>query len=181
MNLKLFDHFINSYNLMTYDFSGTEFGNLTTGHHANIYPNIKDPNDIRKNMCGISIIDYLTIIGINNNKINLGVAFYGKGFKYEENGQEPFLISKGKVNEENLFSYRDIELNFEKKFWKWDDLAKAAYIKDEIQNIFISFDEEKSIFEKKKIVKQRGLQGLFGFEIGDDTQEFKLLKYMKDF
>lgn len=178
--LNLYDfeklnNYVENINIMTYDNAAPEYNNEYTGHHCCTYSNLEDPIKYRRNLSCFSTAEYFKKRKISSRKLNLGVAFYGHCFKFKEKGKLPFLESMGSY-EKNTMSYKEIKQTYEVNLWKWDYVAKAAYIVDYEKKLFITFDEEYSINEKMKIAKERNYGGIFIWEIGMDMNRFELIK-----
>lgn len=69
---------------MTYDFTSGSWGEKRTGHQSNPYANNMDDNQFRTKLSAELAGKYFVDRGASRNKINLGVAFYGRGFKLEK-------------------------------------------------------------------------------------------------
>lgn len=71
---------VDIYNIMTYDFTSGDQGDPYTGHHTQPRVNNDDPIYDRKLMSAYLAPKYFVNNGANASKINVGVAFYGRGF-----------------------------------------------------------------------------------------------------
>lgn len=174
-NFEKLDNYVETFNIMTYDYAAPEYNNEYTGHHCCAYSNIEDPIKYRRSLSSFSIAEYFKNIKISTRKLNLGVAFYGHCFQFKEKGKPPFFESIGSY-EKSTMSYKEIKQNYEASGWRWDNLANAAYIVDYGKKLFITFDEEYSIKEKMKLAKERNYNGIFIWEVGMDENEFELIK-----
>lgn len=148
--------------VMCYDYYGS--WSKTTGHHANLYENPKDP---MKHSSSKAIEAYLNK-GISAKKILFGIPFYGRGWKgvrNENNGLfQPYESTleglsfrkiKKLISEENLKRY-------------WDDFAKAPYLYN--GDIFISYIDEEALGYIVKYVKEKNLSGVMIWEYGEDPE-----------
>ncbi|ROS01797.1 chitinase [Sinobacterium caligoides] len=175
-------------NVMTYDYYGT--WDQTYGHQTGIYD-----TDTRSTLVDGSnandVVNYLTTKGVAANKISVGVAMYGRGWTGITNGDAsgPFVetatggtpITGLEANgfwEDGIVDYQGIEENqlggedgqgangFE---LFWDDIAKATYLWNETTGTFISFDDKRSVKAKGDFVTEKGLGGIFSWEIDSDN------------
>ena len=186
LDFQRLNHLVDIYNIMAYDLTSGSWGDTYTGHHAQPKINVDDPLYYRKKKSGDLAAKYFVKKGAKPEKINLGVAFYGRGFKISTDNQNngPFCLSLGEMNfgtwEKGIIEYYDIKNNYsDSNFSFFDDEAKAPYIIDSKKGIFITFEDSRSIQEKISIVNDNGYQGLFAYEITGDDQNFTLLKTMR--
>jgi chitinase len=73
---------LDAINIMTYDFTSGNWGDKTTGHHSRTLEST-DPLESRKGLSTQYAAQIYVAKGADPKKINLGVAFYGRGFKIE--------------------------------------------------------------------------------------------------
>lgn len=155
-------------NVMTYDMGG--YLNVT-GHHTNLYQSTLTKRYGNSYFPGGAYyIDEFVKAGMNLNKLVFGIAFYGRGgtqVEDENNG----LYSKIKGEEELYFNYHDIVKKIKEEGYEeyWDDLSKAPWAYN--GDTFITYDNEKSVKEKMKYVKEKGLLGVMFWQYqADDTK-----------
>ncbi len=171
-NTKLRDAqpYLDFINIMTYDaYNGLH---SITGHHCNLFPAFGDPAVEAK---GEEIKSALTsvqghiIAGVPVEKINLGLAFYGRkweGVNKENNGLFQAAESVGMIE-----YYRTIvqECTEENGFIRyWDKNAKAPWLWNADSGIFISYEDTTSIEYKIDWLKSKGLGGVMFWEYTDD-------------
>lgn len=122
---------------MSYDFTSGSWGDATTGHMANPYLNPEDTEPNRQglsaNNAGLNYVKY----GASASKINIGVAFYGRGFALAPSDTTPlpFVKAAGGLNfgtfEVNNFDYYDIMQNYATSSNQfYDSVAQAPFIFD---------------------------------------------------
>ncbi len=186
LNLPALNKLVDIFNIMTYDFTAGSQGDEFTGHHTQPYVNQNDPLSYRKFTSAELAGDYYVKSGANPGKINLGVAFYGRGslIKKKDSIKGPFVKSIGALNfgtwTDGMIDYYDIKKNYmNENTIFYDEEAKTPYILDNEKGIFISYDDERSIEEKLKIVEKKGFQGIFAYELTGDDDNFTLLNAMK--
>ncbi|HEY9046237.1 MAG TPA: glycoside hydrolase family 18 protein [Ohtaekwangia sp.] len=154
-------------NLMTYDLVN---GYATvTGHHTALYSTsqLHESTD--------NAVQYLIKLGIPSNKLVIGGAFYGRmweGVAATNNG----LYQSGKFKAGIDFKNFDQELSEQKGFVKyWDDVAKAPYIYNAQQQLFVTFDDKQSLALKTAYAIDHKLDGIMFWELSLDTEKDGLL------
>ncbi len=178
-------------NVMTYDQVG---GNSTyTSHHTALgridhedlegYP-LLDYFESKKEEIGSlgysldpksteKIIDYVLDLGVDPQKILIGGAFYGrswKGVSPEGNG----LYQPNVEIHIGWCSYARIRSEFEGKngFVRyWDPVAKAPYLYNATDSIFMSYDDPESLRLKTQYAIDKKLGGIMFWQLSDDTKE----------
>ncbi|MEJ5189207.1 glycoside hydrolase family 18 protein [Treponema sp. J25] len=159
---------VDSMKLMSYDYYGS--WSATTGHTANLYNNPADPA-----WGGWStdqaVQAYLTA-GVPANKIVLGAAFYGRGWKGVPEGETNGLFQKYKeATYLDGISYGDIKklLNSSRNFVRyWDDVAKAPFIYNGDE--FITYSDPQSLQELAQYAEKYGCKGVMYWEYGHDIE-----------
>ncbi|GMN09972.1 glycoside hydrolase family 18 protein [Croceitalea sp. MTPC9] len=188
-------------NIMTYDQVGSN--SPYTGHHTAL--GLISENDIegtpawdyvaqRKEAMekrGLTfqprsaerIVDYCINQGVELNQIVIGAAFYGrawKGVPPRNNG----LYQNNSGAYIGWSTYKQIREEFEpdssyKKYW--DSVARAPYLYNKKDSIFISYDDTVSVRKKTEYVINKKLGGIMFWELGNDTKEpDNLLKAIYD-
>lgn len=129
------------------------------------------------------IVDYCIDIGINPEQIVIGAAFYGrawKGVPPENNG----LYQSNKGSFIGWSAYNQIRKDFESdKNYKryWDPKAKAPYLYNKTDSVFITYDDTVSVKLKTDYAIKKKLGGIMFWELGNDTKEKNsLLKAIYD-
>ncbi len=151
-------------NIMTYDFhNGLHH---QTGHHANLYPSSHD-HPGGSNV--LQSVDLHLDAGVPLEKINVGLAFYGRKWDKvnpENNGLYQQAETVGMIE-----YYRTIAENWLEKegFVRyWDESAKAPWLWNPQTRTFISYEDETSLKLKIDYVKEKGLSGVMFWEYSDD-------------
>ena len=184
LDFKKLDPVLDFYNIMTYDFTGGNFGATHTGHQTPLRTNPNDPDGYRQSLSAERAYNEFIKNGARANKINIGVAFYGRGFSIGKNdNKEPFQKNGGTpkdgIWEEGVIQYYDIDRNYgNKESCFFDEIAKASYVLDQEKGVFISYDDPKSIMAKTEFVREKGLMGVFAWQLTGDTEDFKLVEAM---
>lgn len=159
LDLRAIDPYLDSYNIMSYDYTSGSWGEKTTGHQTNPYANDMDDNSFRKGLSAELAGLKFVADGASPDKVNIGVAFYGRGFKIAPNQKPgPFVKSVGGISkgtwEKNNFDYYDIMDKYTgegQKNVRWDSIASAPFIFDEEKHQFITYEDPRSICEKVQI------------------------------
>ena len=180
--------YANYMNVMTYDLvSG---GSPYTGHHTNlgwIKPENLSGTEAEKvsreknrpldPRSAEQIITYCMNQGVDPGQIVIGAAFYGrawKGVPPENNG----LYQKNEGVWIGWAPYADIREKYEEKngFTRyWDPIAKAPYLYNHTDSIFISFEDTVSVRLKTEYALKNELGGIMFWELGLDTKDYDLL------
>lgn len=174
-------------NVMTYDYAGS--WNDTTNHLSPLYMNPDDPSDDEapefdksSRNTSSSLQAYLDA-GVPPYKLVAGIPFYGKAWQLastENNGlyQESAGIPMGTWDAvagepaSGTLEYWDIQENYIPNYENfWDDSAEAAYLLNEEEKMFISFDSIQSVNNKCNYILQNELGGVMFWSISADKNE----------
>jgi len=180
--------YANYMNVMTYDLVGG--GTPFTGHHTNLGwvkpENLEgtpaqrilsernfplDPRSAEK------IISFCIDKGVDPGQIVIGAAFYGRawqGVPPENNG----LYQENKGVWIGWAPYSDIRDKYEGKngFVRyWDPVAKAPYLYNASDSLFISYEDTVSVKLKTDYAIQNNLGGIMFWELRLDTDKKGLL------
>ena len=111
--------------------------------------------------------------GIKAEQLVIGAAFYGrawKGVPPNNNG----LYEKNSGAHIGWSAYYQIRKEFESdKTYKrhWDSIAKAPYLYNAKDSIFISYDDSVSVRLKTKYTINKKLGGIMFWQLGNDTKD----------
>ncbi|QTE22205.1 glycoside hydrolase family 18 protein [Polaribacter cellanae] len=153
-------------NVMCYDFYNGWF--YQTGHHANLYPSEKEKF---KGNSGQEAINRHIKAGVPANKLVMGIPFYGRQW------------SKVSLNKDGLYQtamttgvivpYWDIIKKIKSGNFKkgYDNSAKASYLWNAIDSVFISWETPKEIKLKTEFIKEKGLGGAMFWEYSLDKDQ----------
>jgi len=156
--------YIDFLNIMTYDF----YNGLhkTTGHHSNFKPSANPGMDMNSVVNAVKMhID----AGFPAFKINLGIPFYGRIWKGVKPDGKQILFQKAEtvgMGIDFINFYRNINANGFVRYW--DETAKAPYLWNKEEKIFISYEDEESIQYKIEYLKKQGLAGVMFWEYSAD-------------
>jgi chitinase len=153
-------------NIMTYDFTGV-FKPMT-GHHTNL-----STTEIGGRSAENAVLDHVAA-GVPIEKLVMGVAFYGKGWK-SVNPQNLGLFQPA-VGWRN-FPYKEIEVFMEDANYlkNWDSLSNASFLWNERDSIFITYESPESIQKKMQYIKEKGMGGVMFWEYHEDSGSRVLL------
>jgi chitinase len=156
--------------IMTYDYSGP---NGTAGHHTNLYPASENGYSAHQ-----SVSDYL-LAGVPAGKIGLGAAFYGKATAVQTTAHHGLAQPRAQnvtnpVAGGGYTKLKDSLINQRGYKRYWDSRAKAPYLFNKTDKVFVTYDDEKSISKKVKYIKKHQLAGIFFWEYFSDPKNYLL-------
>lgn len=186
--LKEMMQYLDFINVMAYDYHGA--WESVTNHNAPLYSNPNDPTpDASYSVEGT--IDAYINAGVAPQDLNLGLAFYGRGWinvdsktnnGLWQNGTAPTSVGFGQGTWEGAcFDYWDLKENYIGKggyVRYFDEAAKVPYLYN--GSSFISYDDEESIRAKLEFAKQKNLGGAMFWEFSGD-KHMELQKIIAEF
>ena len=169
-------------NMMTYDFEGGY--TPVAAHHTNLGKvglfNVKSeagksyfkesPKSAEK------IISFVRSKGVDPKQIVIGCAFYGRGWKGvppADNGL--YQANKGYWKTLSYDRIHDIYENKNGFVRHWDEAAKAAFLYNPADSVFISYDDAMSVKLKTEYAGRTGLGGVMFWELKHDLKNNILL------
>ncbi|MEO8112411.1 MAG: glycoside hydrolase family 18 protein [Ginsengibacter sp.] len=159
-------------NLMSYDLvSGFS---TVTGHHTPLYSTSQNPESVDN---GVTL---LLQRGVPAKKIVIGAAFYGRMF---ENVQDSItgLYQQGKFKAGISHKNFSLMLSPDSGFVShWDSTANASYLYNPGKNLFVTYDDKRSVGLKTKYVIDKRLGGIMFWQLRDDAYEGGLLEAIDD-
>jgi len=153
-------------NLMTYDFYGSL--SETTGHHAGLDRSQQAPAGSRTT---VQAVDEFLAAGVPPEKLNVGVAFYGREFTgvdpahHGVNQRYARYVDALPWRELRGLAGRDGYVRY------WDADAHAPYLWNAATNSFVSYDDPQSLAAKAAFVRARGLGGMMYWEHRHDADD----------
>jgi chitinase len=154
-------------NLMTYDlFSGD-----TAVHHAGLYAS---PLYTSTKYADHAVKAFMAA-GVPASKLVLGIPFYGRSFKLQ--GEVKQGIGQKRVSQNYLDGYTLIKDSLVNKngFKSYrDDAAKVPYLVNAATKEVISYEDEISVREKCKYVKEKKMAGVMFWEYTSDPKGYLL-------
>jgi chitinase len=171
-------------NVMSYDLAGGE--DSFTSHHTNLglvkmediqgtpaATKMVEEGDSTKPFSTEKIVSYLINKGVKPSQIVIGSNFSGRawqGVPPENNGL--YQLNRGRWR--GFGSYAKIRKNIEDKngFVRyWDPIAKAPYLYNAKDSIFITYDDTMSVRLKTKYAAELGLGGIMFWQLSADAPE----------
>jgi chitinase len=152
--------YVDFVNLMTYDL--TSGVSKTTGHHTPLHN-----NKIQKQSAS-NCINYLIKNKIPSEKLVMGAAFYARVWE-NVSDEHHGLYQSGKFKQGVPYK------NFDKFFndtsgyaYYFDKKAKAPFQYNAGKKMFATFDDEKSLKEKTKFIRNKKMGGIMFWELSQD-------------
>ena len=127
-------------NVMAYDMGSAPY------HHAALYR-----SKIVNWNCASEAVEAHRKAGVPDNKIVMGMPFYGRG----KDGQ--------------YMKYRDRDKQQLKE--AWHNVSKASYLTDKDGKLAMGFESPRSIAAKCAYIKEQGLRGAMYWEYADDNEQ----------
>lgn len=175
-------------NVMTYDQVSGE--SIYTGHHTplgNVPKEDIEGTPFQKHLDSLyaakenpdnhprsaeKIIDFLLKEGVKPEQLVIGGAFYGrvwKGVPPVNNGlyQLSNDIQIGWLSYDKIRSQYEADSDFQRF---WDENAKAPYMYNFKDSLFMSYDDTVSVALKTRYAIQKGLGGIMFWQLGNDTK-----------
>jgi chitinase len=176
VNVKVAAKIVDALKLMSYDYYGPWRKN--TGHVSNIFNNINDPA-----WGGWSTSQALELYikdGIPTEKIQMGIAFYGRAFAGVEPGPNkdglfqhyksiPFAQTEGFLTWPQVQEYLKPGSGFTRY---WDNVAMAPYIYN--GDLWITYCDEELIKNLVNYAREKQIGGFFYWEYGTDINAYLL-------
>jgi chitinase len=169
-------------NIMSYDLAGGD--DPYTSHHTNLglvkmediagtpaAARIMEEGDSTKPWSAEKIITYCMSKGVNPAQIVIGGAFFGKGWigvPPQNNGL--YQPSRGSWRERNSYATIREKREDNNGFVRhWDPIAKAPFLYNATDSIFVSYEDTVSIRLKTEYAIKTGLGGIMFWSLGGDT------------
>lgn len=158
------ERYVDSINLMAYDFNEAPSNGLT-GHQSPLFTDPAGPN---KDSADASVRAFERA-GVPAGKLILGVPFYGRSWRQvrsENNG----LFQPGKPAPVDFIPFATINSTLLGQGYTryWDAAASAPYLYSPDQKIFVSYDDPESLAAKCSYVLAHGLGGIMFWKYSDD-------------
>nr|BBQ04076.1 chitinase [Aquimarina hainanensis] len=177
------DKYMDYYNMMTYDFNGG--WSNKAGHNSPLYDY---PEAEYANFSLDATYKRLVELNVNLSKVNLGVAFYGRGVITDgapslgaktKKTSQTFSVDGPVESASDLVRFKDMEgtpyyttilKELASGNWTehWDDTAKVPYLTHKTANAFLSYDNEKSLTLKANYISNKKLAGCIVWEVFSD-------------
>ena len=177
-DLKECSKYLDFIHIMTYDLEASS----KVYHHAAVYSNLGKAT--ATNAAAADSVELFTLSGAPIEKLVIGIAFYGKWTKPSKttDGGLGSDSANGKYTTLTYYTIKNFYLNRVGNGVTeyWDSTCCAPYLYDADNNYFITYENERSIKEKAKFVRQNSLAGVMIWELGEDSDERDLMKAVLD-
>ncbi|MBP5652340.1 MAG: hypothetical protein J6X17_02830 [Lachnospiraceae bacterium] len=179
-NWEAASQFLDYINIMTYDMAGD--WDDQPGHASSVSGT--------KNAMA-----YFIIKGVDKTKLNIGIPYYGTGFRLAEgtkapNGSKivvPNGISKDFLTVSQIQKFEQEAVPVEESGWHkgYNDKVGGAYLWNDDENSeyfcwYISYECTDAIDGKFALIDQYSLAGVLVWEITEDTPDHEFTKYLAD-
>jgi chitinase len=149
--------------VMTYDYTGTWATQAT--HNAPLHPSSKVSGNAARSI--ERTINYLRDERkFPSSRIVLGLPLYGRGFAVGE----PYASTAGAPKSKFDGDYSRLHALLSGGDWqrRWDDETKTPWLVADDGTYVIGYDDEESLALKTTWAMDRGLRGVFFWEISAD-------------
>lgn len=148
LNLAAMDQYLDFWNLMAYNYTGS-----WTGHQANLF----DAGDRSTPFNTRTSVDYYTSHGVSSNKIVLGMPIYGRSFITTKGLGQSFGGTGNGTWEKGVYDFKSLPLAGSSEVY--DEKLGASYSWDAVKQELISYDTVKVGHQKAKWIKDMDLGG----------------------
>ncbi|KAL4889158.1 glycoside hydrolase superfamily [Aspergillus ambiguus] len=169
------DRFLDYWNLMSYDYSGS--WDQTAGHSSNLYASPTNGESTPFNTD--QAINYYVSHGVPSRKIILGMPLYGRAFADTDGPGSPFHgVGEGSW-EPGVWDYKALPRGGSHVTEQCDIVAAFSY--DSERRTMISYDTPSITKMKGRYIKAKQLGGAMWWESsGDSAGELSLIAHMVD-
>lgn len=163
-------------NVMTYDFQGA--WSAYTGFNAPLYADPNDPfaEPEHSTFNLHAAMQHYVTDGVPREKLNAGLAFYGKGFGSVNDANNGLYQtfsgpSPNGTWEPGVFDYWQLAQSYvnQNGYTRFlHPLARVPYLHNPAANVFISYDDSASIREKCEYILTENFGGAMFWELAGD-------------
>lgn len=164
------DRYIDTWNLMAFDYMGPGFSNVT-GHLSNVYPSKAKPETTDFNTA--QAIDYYKSKVASPRKIVLGMPLYGRSFANTNGLGQKFNGSGDGTWEAGTLDYKVLPLNGSTVYTDKKVIASWSY--DNKTKQLVSFDTPEVQTLKAKYLQKEKLGGAWWWDSSSDRKDDKSL------
>lgn len=158
--------YLDTINIMSYDFADGSWGVPSSTHHTNVYKTDYAPFSVD------TAVKEMIRLGVPPNKIVIGVAYYSRGFSNTDGLNKPSTGgSPDQSWEKGIVDYKDLPRPGATEMY--DSKAGAAYSYDPVKKIMNSYDNPQSVKEKCDYIIKNNLKGIIVWEMSGDSKDPK--------
>jgi GH18 family chitinase len=180
IEVDLIHPYLDWINLMSYDLHGPWGGesNAVTNFNSSLFAVDEDPSPypINEDFNLDASVQLYIQLGVPREKLNAGLAFYGRGFSGVLNENNGLFVSYSGAPEigtwENgVFDYWDLYNNYidmNGYVSYWHPQGKVPWVYNPSTQIMISYDNEESITEKVSYIISEDIGGVMFWEFSSD-------------
>jgi chitinase len=166
LHLADMDQYIDFWNLMAYDYTGS--WSTISGHQANLFSSANNP--LSTPVDTHTAVNYYISQGVPANKIVLGMPIYGRAFDNTDGLGQPFSGVGGGVGkgtwEAGVYDFKALPLTGAAELY--DNASGASYSYDTTKGELISYDTIAVAKQKAVWIQQMGLGGGMWWESSAD-------------
>lgn len=150
-------------NVMTYDYYGS--WSTHAGHHSPLFSSSRMPPNGK--LSSEASIKYMLGRKFPADRIALGIPLYGRAFAVAEQYAE---ISNSPKPKRESWNFKDIAELLKNADWKrsWDDETKSPWLIANDGSEIVGYDDAESVAIKTKWAFDRGLRGVFFWQVDAD-------------
>lgn len=159
-------------NLMSYDLVNGY--STVTGHHTPLY-------STNENLFSVDYgVNQMKKRGVPSKKIIAGIAFYGRVWQHTKNSNNG-LYQDAEFKKMSSFGEIEKLKDSADYVFYWDDTAKAPFVFNKKEGLFITYDNRRSVGLKTRYSIEHKLGGVMFWElILDNTEEGLLNEITKE-
>jgi chitinase len=167
LNLSLIAKYVNWFHVMTYDFGGS------------FSPGVSFNAPICNDSSSYSVDDTMSTLmnmGVSPEKLVLGIPLYG--YVYDQT-EEKIGAKFEKTEKTGALTYariKDLYLNNPACKKRWHKKSHVPYAYCPHDEIFVSYDDERSVGVKVLYAQTKKLQGVVFWRLSGDDQNHSLVK-----
>lgn len=166
-------------NLMSYDM-GTTFSPVAS-FNAPLREVSADPlaPELRRWNSVEGAVDYYRAHGVPADRIVVGVPFYGRGYRVTSDaGDGLYQPYSGTYQAGDWRTIKAKLLGDPSWQQHWHPVAQSPWLFNAKEHVFVSYEDPRSIGIRAKFARDRGLRGVFTWELAGDDDDRSLLKAM---